>query len=97
MEHTNVIYFCSKEEWLEFTKTIMEEGEGIHIASLKYISNEGIRYNHTWYSKCYNTKHNGKRPTMLLVGRGCEFDIEVINRLEMALHPRDGVIQYGRA
>lgn len=75
----------------------MEKDEGIHIANLKYLSDDGVRYNHTWYSKCYNTKHNGKRPTMLIVGRGCEFDIETINRLSFALHPKHGVIKYGKA
>ena len=97
MEHTNIIYLCSKEEWLEFTGTTIEENNGMHVANFKYVDDNNIRYSHTWYSKCYNTKLEGRRPTKLIIGKGCEFDTEVINRLSFALHARDGVIQYGRA
>lgn len=97
MEHTNVIYLCSKEEWLEFTGTTIEENNGMHVANFKYIDGDGIRYSHTWYDKCYNTKLNMIRPTLLKVGKGFEFDMDTINRLSFALHPKHGVIQYGTA
>jgi hypothetical protein len=97
MEHNNIIYLCSKEEWLSFSGTTIEENNGMHIADFKFIDNKGIRYNHTWYTKCYNTKLNGIRATLLIVGKGCEFDFNTINTLKTSLHPKTGVIQYGRA
>lgn len=102
MEHTNIIYLCSHEEWQEFLDSKQDDyiyAENLTGAAFgKWINKDDTkRVHHTWYSKCYNTKIEGRRPSLLKVGKGFEFETEIINKLEMAIHPRDGVIQYGTA
>ena len=102
MEHTNAIYLCSHEEWQEFLDSKQDDyiyAENITGAAFgKWVNKDNSkRVHHTWYGKVYGTKFNQRRPSLLYVGKGFEFEVEIINRLVMAIHPRDGEIQYGTA
>lgn len=101
MEHNNIIYLCSHEEWQEFLDSKGDDydyAECVTGAAFGKWVNKGdtIRVHHTWYGKIYNTKFNQRRPTLLCVGKGFEFDVDLINRLEMCI-AMNGVIQYGKA
>lgn len=98
-EHSNLVYFCSHGEWLEFLASKVDDtskaDHNYHVAHSKWVSADGSkRVSHTWYYKCYNTKFNQQRPTVLVVGKGCEFDNYNLSRLRMIVHPTRGVVVY---
>ena len=97
--HSNIIWLCSHQEWLQFLKEKEDDtckaDHNYHVAHSKWVSSDKTkRIRHTWYNKCYNTKIFGTRPTLLIIGKGHEFDWFNIDRLRMALHPIKGEVIY---
>lgn len=97
--HDNIIYLCSHDEWKAFLESKLDDtsiaDHNEHVAHSKWRSLDSTKQvSHTWYYKCYNTKLNMTRPTVLLVSKGFEFEIDTINHLAYAIHPKTGVIVY---
>lgn len=97
--HDNIIYLCSHDEWKTFLESKLDDtsiaDHNEHVAHSKWRSLDSTKQvSHTWYYKCYNTKLNRTRPTLLLVGKGFEFEEDSIRNLSYALHPKTGVIVY---